>query len=369
MSEKIKISAIVKAIEDYAPTSLQESWDNSGLLVGNPNHEIKSALITLDVTEAVIDDAILHGDGLIIAHHPLIFSGLKKITGKTETERVVIKAIQNNIAIYAAHTNIDVTQEGVSWRMAQKLGLKNIQTLIPQRGLLKKLVTYIPLDHVDTVRTAIFNAGAGHIGNYDSCGFSTKGEGSFKAGENTHPYKGEKGTLHFEKEVRFETIFPINLQNKIIQALLKAHPYEEVAFDIYPLENAHNNIGLGVVGDLTSAENSVQFLNRVKTVFDCKTIRHTNIHTESISRIALVGGAGSSFLDQAIASGADVFITGDFKYHQFFDAENRIIIADIGHYESEQFTKELFYEIVTNKFSKFALRLSEVKTNPINYLF
>lgn len=369
MSKKIKISAIVKAIEDFAPTSFQESWDNSGLLVGNANHEIKSALITLDVTEAVIDDAILHGDELIIAHHPIIFGGLKSLTGKTEAERVVIKAIQNNIAIYAAHTNIDVAQAGVSWRMAQKLGLQNIQTLIPQRGLLKKLVTFIPLNDVDTVRAAIFDAGAGHIGNYDSCSYSVKGEGSFKAGENTHPHKGEKGTMHFEKEVRFETIFPINLQNNIIQALIKAHPYEEVAFDIYPLENIHNNIGLGAVGNLPIAENSIQFLNRVKTIFNCKTIRHTNIHTETISRIALIGGSGSSFLNQAIAADADVFITGDFKYHQFFDAENRIIIADIGHYESEQFTKELFYEIVTNKFSKFALRLSEVKTNPINYLF
>ena len=369
MSEKIKISAIIKSIENFAPKALQESWDNSGLLVGNANHEIKSALITLDITEAVIDDAILHGDELIIAHHPLIFGGLKKITGKTEVERVVIKAIQNNIAIYAAHTNIDVVQNGVSWRMAQKLGLQNIQTLIPQSGLLKKLVCYVPINEIESVRTAIFDAGAGHIGNYDSCSFNTKGEGSFKAGENTHPYKGKKGTLHFEKEVRFETIFPITLQNNIVQALLKSHPYEEVAFDIYPLENTHNNIGLGVVGDLSTAEDSVQFLNRVKTAFDCKTIRHTNIHTKKVSRIALVGGAGSSFLNQAIASKADVFITGDFKYHQFFDAENRIIIADIGHYESEQFTKELFYEIVTNKFSKFALRLSEVKTNPINYLF
>ena len=365
----MKVKDIILAIEEFAPPPLQESWDNAGLIVGDELAEIESAVITLDVNEKVIDDAIEKGDQLIIAHHPLIFAGLKKINGKTDVERALIKAIKNNIAIYAAHTNLDVVKHGVSWKIAQKMGLKSIQTLIPQKGILQKIVTFVPVKHVDAVREALLFAGAGHIGDYDFCSFNVKGEGSFRAGENTNAYVGEKGSIHFETEIRLETIFPKYLQRKVINALLNAHPYEEVAFDIYPLENTHQNVGLGVVGILPEEEKSFDFLLRLKKDFNCKIIRHTPIHKDKVSKVAIVGGAGSSFLSNAIAAEADVFVTGDFKYHQFFEAENKIIIADIGHYESEQFTKELFYEIVTNKFSKFATRLSEVETNPVNYLF
>lgn len=365
----LKIKEIVAQIEGIAPLALQESWDNSGLIVGNAEAEIQGALISLDVTEEVVEDAIKGGEQLIIAHHPLVFSGLKKINGKTDVERAVIKAIKNDIAIYAAHTNIDVVKNGVSWKMAKKLGLQNVQTLIPQKGMLKKLVTFIPVKNVNEVEKAIFEAGAGNIGAYDSCSYQTDGTGTFRGDETTNPYVGEKGTLHRETEVRFETIFPSHKQSKVIAALLASHPYEEVAYDIYSLENKHSEIGLGVVGELAESKESMAFLQFVKTAFHCDALRFTKVHKEQVKRIALVGGAGSSFLNNAIGAGADVFITGDFKYHQFFDAEGKIIIADIGHYESEQFTKELFYEIVTNKFSKFALRLSEVKTNPVNYLF
>jgi dinuclear metal center YbgI/SA1388 family protein len=365
----MKVKDIVNIIEEFAPPALQEGWDNSGLLVGNPSDEVKSALITLDVTEAVIDDAVKNGDDIIIAHHPLIFGGLKRLNGKSDAERAIMKAIKNEVAIYAAHTSIDVVQNGVSWRMAEKLGLTNIKTLSPQKGLLKKLVTFVPENDIAKVREAIFEAGAGTIGNYNSCSYNIEGQGTFNAGDNTNPYVGEKGKLHFEKEIRFETVFPTYLQGKVIAALLDVHPYEEVAYDIYPIENKHPQIGLGVIGNLPDAKDAKHFLTQLKNTFGCKAIRHTNIHKPMVSRIALLGGSGSSFLNNAIAAGVDVFVTADFKYHQFFDAENKIIIADIGHYESEQFTKELFYEIVTNKFSKFAVRLSEVNTNPINYLF
>ena len=367
--EKVAIKNIISAIESFAPPALQDSWDNSGLLVGDANCIIESALISIDVTEAVVDEAIAKGCGLIIAHHPVIFSGLKRLTGKNENERVVIKAIKNNIAIYAAHTNIDVVRQGVSWRMAQKLGLEKIQTLIPQKALLKKLVTFVPSDDATKVREALFDAGAGHIGNYDMCSFNSTGEGSFRGSNSTNPYKGEKGKLHFENEIRIETVFPAFIQNRIVDALLSTHPYEEVAYDIYSLENEHQEVGLGIIGSLPEAVDCLTFLKRVKDVVSCQVLRHTPIVSDKIEKIAMVGGAGSSFLKSAMAQNADVFITADFKYHQFFDAENKIVIADIGHYESEQFTKELFYEIVTNKFSKFALRLSEVVTNPINYLF
>lgn len=365
----MKIKDIIAVIEEAAPLALQESWDNSGLQVGNANAEVQSAVISLDVTEAVVDDAIAHGDGLIIAHHPMIFGGIKKLIGKNDIERAVIKAIKNNVSIYAAHTNIDVVQNGVSWRMAEKLGLQNIKTLIPQKGILKKLVTFVPAANAEDVREALFTAGAGQIGNYDSCSYSSVGQGSFRAGEETNPFVGERGVLHIEDEVRLETIFPSYLQVPVVDALINSHPYEEVAYDIYTLDNKHEAIGLGVVGDLPKAKESLAFLKQIKDSFNCEAIRYTNLVMPEVYKIALVGGSGSSFLGNAMAAGADVFITGDFKYHQFFDAEEKIIIADIGHYESEQFTKELFYEIVTNKFSKFALRLSEVKTNPVNYLF
>lgn len=365
----MKIKDIISCIEEFAPISLQESWDNAGLQVGDPSSEIESALITLDVTEAVIDDAIRHGEKLIIAHHPLIFAGIKKLNGKNDVERTLIKAIKNNIAIYAAHTNIDVVQNGVSWKMAEKLGLKQVKTLSPTSGLLKKLVTFVPVEYAEKVREAISLAGAGNIGNYDSCSFNAEGLGSFRGNETTNPFVGEKGKLHFEKEVRIETIFPTYLQSKIVAALQTNHPYEEVAYDIYPLDNKHGLIGLGVVGLLEEPVELKDFLRKLKATFNCESIRYSGDTNKNISKVALCGGAGSSLLNDAKKVGADIFITGDYKYHQFFDAENQIVIADIGHFESEQFTKELFYEIVTNKFSKFAIRLTDVQTNPVKHLF
>jgi dinuclear metal center YbgI/SA1388 family protein len=365
----LKIKDIINCIEEFAPLSLQEPWDNAGLQVGDSSVEIESAVITLDVTEAVVDDAIHHGDGLIIAHHPLIFSGIKKLNGKNDVERTLIKAIKNNIAIYAAHTNIDVVRNGVSWKMAEKLELKQVKTLSPTSGLLKKLVTFVPVEYAEKIRSAISEAGAGNIGNYDSCSFNTEGFGSFRGNELSDPFVGEKGKLHFEKEARIETIFPSYLQGKIISALIKNHPYEEVAYDIYPIENKHEKIGLGVVGILEEPVELKDFLYLLKTTFNCEAIRYSGETSNKIHKVALCGGAGSSLLNDAKKVGADIFITGDYKYHQFFDAEKQIIIADIGHFESEQFTKELFYEIVTNKFSKFAIRLTDVQTNPVKYLF
>jgi len=365
----LKIKEIIGCIEDFAPLSLQESWDNAGLLTGDLNSEVESGLIALDITEEVIDDAISHGEKLIIAHHPLIFSGIKKLNGSNYVERALIKAIKNDIAIYAAHTNIDVVKNGVSWRMAQKIGLKNVRTLSGEKGLLKKLVVYVPVSHAELVRESLFNADAGEIGNYASCSFNSVGQGTFRGDESTNPFVGKPGVMHAEEEVRIETVFPTYLERKIITAMLEVHPYEEVAYDIFSLENKHDSIGLGVTGNLEYEIEAKEFLVFVKEVFNCQAIRYAGKTDKKIHKVALCGGAGSLLISEAIHSGADIFITGDLKYHQFFDAEDKIILADIGHYESEQFTKELFYEIVTNKFSKFALRLSEVQTNPVNYLF
>jgi len=366
MSEKIK--NIINIIETYAPVSYQESYDNAGLTIGDANATVESVLVCIDITEAIVDEAIAKGAGLIISHHPLIFSSIKKITGSNYVERCIIKAIQHSIAIYSAHTNLDAVLNGVNAKIAEKIGLINLQCLQPLAGDLLKLVTYVPETHASNVQSKLFEAGAGNIGNYESCSFNVKGEGTFKGNENSNPFVGEKGKLHHEAEIMIETILPKHLENKVIDALIKAHPYEEVAYDIYQLENTNPQVGIGLVGELAEEVSESLFLERIKTIFNVKCLRHTALLSKSIKRIAVCGGSGSSFLKHAIRNNADVFISGDFKYHEFFNAENKIVIADIGHYESEFFTKELFYDILTKKNSNFAVHLTDINTNPIKYL-
>lgn len=365
---KLRIRDITSKLEALAPPSFQESYDNAGLIVGHPDDEVGAVLLTLDVTEEVIDEAIASGAGLIVAHHPIVFKGLKQFNGKNYVERCVIKAIKNDVAIFASHTNLDSVPGGVNSKMCEKLGLNDCRILSPMKGQLLKLVTFVPIEQADKVRKALFAAGAGHIGNYDQCSFNLPGEGTFRGSENTNPFVGEPGKQHNEKEVRVETILPRYRKGKVLSALLESHPYEEVAYDFYPLENDWAETGIGMVGHLPEPMNEKSFLLKVKETFACGVIRHTRLLDKPVEKVALCGGSGSFLLDEAKASGADVFITGDFKYHQFFDAEDRLVIADIGHYESEQFTKEVFYEILTKNFPNFAIRLSEVKTNPVMYL-
>ena len=364
----MQIKDISRFIESIAPLAFQESYDNAGLIVGNMEDEVSGILITLDITEDIMDEAIRKNLNLIISHHPIIFSGLKKLTGKNYIERCVAKAIKNNIAIYAAHTNLDSVFGGVNSKIAEKLQLQNCRMLVPMQGFLKKLVTFVPVAEAEKVRSALFEAGAGHIGHYDSCSFNLAGTGSFKGNEETNPYVGEKNKLHFEEEIRIETIFPRHIQQNVIQALLKAHPYEEVAYDIYPVDNDFQLGGTGMIGELAEPIEEIKFLQFIKKTFHCQAIKHTSLLGKPIQKVAVCGGAGSNFLNKAMAQGADIFISADFKYHQFFDAEKKIIIADIGHYESEQFTKDVFYELLTKKFPKFAVHLSEISTNPVNYL-
>jgi dinuclear metal center YbgI/SA1388 family protein len=364
----MQIKEITQFIESIAPLAYQESYDNAGLIVGKANDEISGILISLDITEEIIDEAISRSLNLVIAHHPIVFNGLKKLNGRNYVERSVIKAIKNNIAIYAAHTNLDSVFGGVNSKICEKLKLQNCRMLIPMQGFLKKLVTFVPTADAERVRTALFEAGAGHIGNYDSCSYNTTGVGSFKGNENSNPYVGEKEKLHFEEETRIETIFPKLIQQKVVKALLDAHPYEEVAYDIYPLDNEFALGGTGMIGELEEPMDEHQFLQTIKEAFHCKVLKHTTILGKPIKKVAVCGGSGSSFLSKAMAQNADIYISADFKYHQFFDAEQKIIIADIGHYESEQFTKEVFYELLTKKFPKFAVHLSEIITNPVSYL-
>lgn len=364
----MNVGEVIGWIEETAPVALQESYDNAGLLVGDRAMPVSGVLISLDITEEVIEEAILHNCNLIISHHPLIFKGLKKLTGQNYVQRCVIKAVKNDVAIYAAHTNIDNVLKGVNGKIADIIGLTNRSILSPKNDSLVKLVTFVPKAELEAVRDALFTAGAGSIGNYDSCSFNTAGTGTFRANEQANPFVGGIGNLHNEQEIRLEVILPAYLTRSATAALYRSHPYEEPAFDIIPLLNSWNSVGAGIVGELEQEMDELDFLQKIKEIFAVDVVRHTNLLGKKIKRVAVCGGSGSSFLGNAKAHKADVFISGDFKYHEFFDAEDQILIADIGHYESEQYTKEVFYEIITKKIANFAVRISEVKTNPINYL-
>lgn len=363
----MKLSVLTNYLESLAPLAYQEDYDNAGLIVGRPDQEIEQALISLDCTEAVVDEAIATGCQVIVSHHPIVFRGLKRFNGKTYVERVVEKAIRNNIAIYAIHTNLDNIMTGVNAKLCETLGLKNCRILAPKNGLLKKLVTYVPLSHADAVRDALFVAGAGHIGNYSETSFNTQGNGTFKGNENTNPYTGEAGKRETENEIKIETIYPAQLESKLLMALVLAHPYEEVAYDLYAITNQSNEVGSGMIGELEDPVDEAAFLRHLKQKMLAPVIRYTEFTGRDVKKVAVCGGAGGFLLKQAIAAGADVFVTADYKYHEFFDADGKLVIADIGHFESEQFTQQLLCEIIQNKFSTFAVRLTKVNTNPVKY--
>jgi dinuclear metal center YbgI/SA1388 family protein len=315
----------------------------------------------------VLDEAIRDGFGLIISHHPLIFSGLKKINGKDETEKIVLKAIKNDIAIYAIHTNLDNVSHGVNAMLCKKLGINKPRILQPLSSVLNKLVTFCPKIHAGRVRDALFAAGAGHIGNYGNCSFNMEGYGTFRAGEDADPFVGEKGKLHHEDETRIEVIFPAYLLGKLLAALKESHPYEEVAYDIYPLQNTLEQAGAGMIGTLDEAVDEKSFLEMLKKTLGTGAVRHSKLLGKKIKNVAVCGGSGSFLIGKAMAAGADIFVTGDVKYHQFFEAEGKMIIADAGHYETEQFTKDLIYNILIEKFPTFALRISQHNTNAVHY--
>jgi dinuclear metal center YbgI/SA1388 family protein len=364
----MKLKDICSYLDSVVPLSFQESYDNSGLQTGNPETDISSAIIALDITEEVIDEAIAAECDLVITHHPLIFRPLKKITGSTYVERVLIKAIKSEVAIYSCHTNLDIIKEGVSRKMASKLNLQNVRVLSPLKHQFLKLVTYIPESYLEKVREAVFMAGAGRIGNYDKCSFGTSGTGTFRAGEGTKPFVGRKGELHLEKEIRFETVLPANIKDQVIMNLIGAHPYEEVAYDIYSIENEYSEAGLGCVGELLKETDEPAFLQSLSDIFKAEGIKFSKLTGKKIKRVALCGGAGISLLGEALRARADVFVTADLRYHDFFNAENRLLLTDIGHYESEKYSIEIIYDLIIKKFPTFAVRFSETNTNPINYL-
>lgn len=364
----MKIKEIISVLEEMAPLAYAEDFDNVGLLVGNQDDEATGVLVCHDALENVIDEAISKKCNFIVCFHPILFSGLKKITGKNYVERAVLKAIKNDIAIYAVHTALDNHQNGVNKIFCDALGLKNTKVLIPKENFIQKLVTYtIPENH-QKLRNALFDAGAGNIGNYENCSFNSQGIGSYQGNENSNPEIGERGEFVETTEIKIEVTFEKHLQGKILKALFSNHVYEEVAYEIYNLENSHQNIGLGMIGELETEMPEKDFLQFVKNKMKSDGIRHSEYLGKPIRKVAVLGGSGSFAIKKAIQAGADTFLTADLKYHQFYEAENQILLADIGHYESERYTKNYIVEYLTKKIPNFAIILSEENTNPVKYL-
>ncbi|MFO7863983.1 MAG: Nif3-like dinuclear metal center hexameric protein [Salinivirgaceae bacterium] len=361
----MQIKELIKHLETAYPLKYQESYDNSGLLVDRLNQEVNSALLTLDITPEVIDEAISKKADMVISHHPVIFKPLKKILNSTPTEKIIRKALAHDIAIYSAHTNMDSAQGGTNDKVCELLKLKNCKVLSTMENFLFKVVVFVPHDHTEKVRSALFEAGGGAIGEYDSCSYNTSGQGTFRAGDNTNPFVGKKGELHFEDEIKIETIVPKHLLSKAISNMINAHPYEEVAYDIFAMENKYEAAGLGRVGELPEAMPKEKFLTYVKDALQADHLRYAG-EAETIKKVALCTGSGSSLASLAASKNADVYISADFKYHEFQAAAEHLMVIDAGHYHTEKFAKDIFYNLINEKFPKFALYLSELNTNPIN---
>ena len=364
----MKIKEIISVLEEMAPLAYAEDFDNVGLLVGDQETEATGVLVCHDALENVIEEAITKKCNLVVCFHPILFSGLKKITGKNYVERAVIKAIKNDIAIYAVHTALDNHQEGVNKIFCDALGLINTKVLIPKHNFIRKLVTYTIPENAEEVRNALFDAGAGTIGNYENCSFNSKGIGTYMGNEHSNPQIGERFEFVQGDEIKIEVTFEKHLENKILKALLKSHAYEEVAYEIYELQNQHQNIGLGMIGELETPMEAEAFLHFAKEKMQCGGIRHSDFTGKKIKKVAVLGGAGSFAIKNAIQAGADAFLTADLKYHQYYEAENQLLLADIGHFESERYTKNYIVDFLRKKILNFAIILSEENTNPVKYL-
>lgn len=362
-----RIQDVISCLEQLAPPAYQESYDNTTLICGDRTASVSGVLCTLDCTEAVVDEAISLGANLIVAHHPIVFKGLKSLTGKNYIERTVIKAIKNEVAIYAIHTNLDHVNTGVNKRICDRLGLTQTKILQPKKQLLNKLVFFVPQENKDQVLQAVFDAGAGQIGEYKDCSFQLEGTGTFTPSQNANPHLGQRGIPHREKEVRIEVVLPAFQGNRILAAMKKAHPYEEVAYYLSALENENQEVGAGMIGNLKNPMEELEFLDYLKEHMNLRVIKHTAVRNQPVKKVAVCGGAGVFLLSDAIRSGADVFVTSDVKYHEFFDVEGRLILCDIGHFESEIFTKELIGEFLSQNFPNIALYLTKVVTNPTSY--
>jgi dinuclear metal center YbgI/SA1388 family protein len=364
----MKLKEIINILEELAPLAYAEDFDNVGLLVGDNEQQISGIVVCHDALEAVIDEAIAKKCNLVVCFHPIIFSGLKKITGKNYVERAILKAIKNDIAIYAIHTALDNHKDGVNKIFCNVLGLKNSKILVPKQNFIQKLITYTIPENAEKLRNALFKAGAGKIGNYEDCSFNSQGIGTYMGNQNSNPAIGEKFEFVEAQEIKIEVTFEKYLQSKILKALFANHVYEEVAYEVYDLQNSHQNIGLGMIGELETPIDEKEFLYFVKQKMQSGVIRHSELLGKKVTKVAVLGGSGSFAIKNAIQAGADIFLTADLKYHDFYQAENSIVLADIGHFESERFIKNYIVDFLKEKITNFAVVLSEINTNPVKYL-
>jgi len=362
------IQDVIQHLEELAPLAYAEDFDNVGLLVGKADTEVSGILVTLDTLESIVDEAIENNCNLIVSFHPIIFSGLKKLTGRSYVERVVMKALKNDIAIFAIHTALDNSWNGVNDMICEQLGLINRKILIPQSETIKKLTTYVPINEAEILRTSLFKAGAGGIGNYDNCSFNIEGIGTYKGNDDSRPTKGKKNELQKANETLISITYPKHIENKVLEALFKTHSYEEIAYEVTTLENKNQHIGMGMIGELPTEQETQTFLKEVKQKMKASSLRHSGFSNDTVKKVAVLGGSGSFAIEAAKKTGAHVFITADLKYHDFFKAENSIVLVDIGHYESEQYTKNLLASYLRKKITNFAIILSTTDTNPVKYL-
>ncbi len=363
----MKLKEVVQNIEEVFQMSLAESYDNVGLLCGNPDRDVAGILVAHDALEIVVDEAIEKNLNLIVCFHPIIFSGLKTLTGKNYVEKSILKAIENKIAIFAIHTAFDNDGLGVNFGICEKLELINQQILMPKQEQLLQLSVHVPRENAVELKDALFSAGAGNVGNYDECSFTISGEGSFRPLEGANPYSGSLNEREIADEVLISVIAEKFKLNKIVAAMKSAHPYEEVAYQIVELKNENHHVGLGRFGDLETEMEAEEFLKMVKGKFGLNVIRHSNILDKKIKRVGVLGGSGASGIAAAKRAKCDAYLTGDLKYHDFFQAENEMLLCDIGHFESEQFVVHQIFDILSEKFPKFAISKSVEKTNPVNY--
>ena len=363
----VSINNIIDLLDEWAPPAYAEDFDNVGLLVGDSSKQCTGVLVSHDCIEVVLDEALDTNCNLIVCFHPILFTGLKKITGRDYVEKVILKAIRNEIAIYALHTRLDNHPEGVNKLLSDRLGLLESKVLIPKPSGLKKLSTYVPKSDVDDVLQALHQAGAGAIGNYSECSFILEGKGQFRGNEKSQPHIGNPSEKTQVEEVQIQVVFESYLKEKIQNALITAHPYENIAYEIFILDNTLDKVGIGRIGKLAQPHTEEQFLSFVKEKLQTQLIRHSPFTRKPIETVAVLGGSGSFAISNALSQKADAFITADLKYHHFYQGGNTLLLLDVGHFESEQFIKNLIVDYLSKKLPNFAIILSHAKTNPVNY--
>lgn len=363
------IQNIASHLNSWAPASTAEDYDNTGLLYGNPEAALSRILVSLDATEEVVEEAISKNCQLIISHHPILFKGLKKFNRRSYVSRALEKAIKNDVALFALHTNLDNDAAGVNLFLAEKLGLlpESLRILRPFHEKLIKLSYFVPVENHEEVLKAAHEAGAGRIGKYYDCSFSVQGRGRFTPGEGCDPSIGEIGKPEEVLEYKVDLIVPDFIFSTVLKSLREAHPYEELAYFASPVLNEWTDKGAGMIGRLPAATELHEFISLVKKSLGLKVLKYTQPVKEKVQSIAVCGGAGIFLLPDALSAGADVFLTSDVKYHEFFDAEGRIVLMDAGHFETEQFTSEGIVKNLSAQFPNIAVLLSETRTNPVNY--